>query len=49
VEGGDPGPGGRYGRSCGVGGFTSENPSDSVEELRSSKTVVFSCLKSDDF
>jgi len=36
VAGGDPGPGGRYGGSGGVLGFTSENPSDSVEELRSS-------------
>ena len=36
MAGGDPGPGGRYGGSGGVLSFTSENPSDSVEELRSS-------------
>ena len=36
MEGGDPGPGGRYGGSGGVGGFTSKNPSDS-SHIRGSK------------
>jgi len=34
VEGGDPGPGGRYGGSGGVLGFTSEKESDLTQIMR---------------